>query len=144
MAKSDRERVEAWIGEELGTERMWTVTLLSGIGLVLVIGLVVMLGAIYLSGSATLDDLGVPLGVLSLIAPVVAGCTIYGALGIRALRTHPLLLALAQTPPALTTCEVTRQGAWTGVHFVVRTGETYTLWAASPDWAQWVIEVLRR
>jgi hypothetical protein len=143
MAKSDRERVEAWIGDELGTVRMWRVTLLSGIGLVLVIGLVVMLAAIYLSGSATLDDLGVPLGVLSLTAPVLAGGVIYGALGIRALRTHPVLSALAQTPPALT-CEVARRGAWTGVRFVVRTGETYTLWAASPDWAPWVIEVLRR
>jgi hypothetical protein len=69
---------------------------------------------------------------------------IYGALGIRALRTHPLLLALAETPPALTTCELAQRGAWTGVRFVVRTGESYTLWAASPDWAPWMIEVLRR
>jgi hypothetical protein len=123
---------------------MWRVTLLSAIGLVLVIGLVVMLAAIYLSGSATLDDLGVPLGVLLLTAPVLAGGVIYGALGIRALRTHPLLLALAQSPVALTTCEIARQGAWTGVRFVVRSGETYTLWSTSPDWAPWVIEVLRR
>lgn len=144
MAKSDRQRVDEWIGEELGTVRMWRVTLLSAIGLVLVIGLVGMLGAVYLSGSASLDDLGVPLVILSITAPILAGGVIYGALGIRALRTHPLLLALAQSPPALATCEVTRQGAWTGVRFVVRSGETYTLWAASPDWAPWVVEVLRR
>jgi hypothetical protein len=144
MAASDRERVIAWVGEELGTVRMWRVTILSGIGLVLVIGLVVMLGAVYASGSATIDDLGVPLAILGLLVPILFGGVIYGALGIRALRTHPLLLAFQATPHTVSSMELTQNGGWRGVRFTVASGETYTLWAASPTWAPWVVEVLRR
>ena len=144
MAKSDRERVLEWASEELGTLRMWKLVLMSAIGLVLVLGLVVMLVSIYLSGSATLDDLGVPLAVLVLLTPILAGGVIYGALGVRRLRAHPLLLALAQTPAPLARMELATNGAWRGVRFAVANGETYTLWAAAPDWAPWVIEVLQR
>lgn len=139
---ADQQRILDWAGEELGTVRMWKVTILSGIGLVLVLGLVAMLAAIYLSGSATLDDLGVPLGVLVLLTPVLAGGVIYGALGVRSLRTHPLLLALGQSPPALASTELVVSGGWKGVRFAVSRGETYTLYAASPDWAPWVIRTL--
>ncbi len=144
MAASDRERVIAWVGEELGTVRMWRVTILSGIGLVLVLGLVGMLGAVYVSGSATLDDLGVPLAILGLLLPILFGGAIYGALGVRALRTHPLLLALQATPHTITNMELAQNGGWKGVRFTVASGETYTLWAASPTWAPFVLETLKR
>lgn len=144
MAKSDRQRVLDWVGEELGTVRMWKVLILSGIGLVLVLGLVGMMGAIYVSGSATLDDLGVPLAILGLLVPILFGGAIYGALGVRALRTHPLLLALQATPHTVTNTELAQNGGWKGVRFTVASGETYTLWAASPTWAPWVVDHLRR
>ncbi|MBX7194846.1 MAG: hypothetical protein K1X94_22520 [Sandaracinaceae bacterium] len=143
MAASARQQVIDWIGEELGTVRMWKVTILSGIGLVLVLGLVAMLAAIFLSGSATLDDLGVPLGILVLLTPVLAGGVVYGALGVRALRVHPLLRALDRAPPALRSLTLVQSHGWNGVRFVVESGEEYTLYAPSPDWAPFVIATLR-
>ncbi len=144
MAQTDRERVLDWVGEELGTVRQWKVLLLSGVGLVIALGLVGMLTAVYASGSATVDDLGVPLAILGFLVLVLGGTAIHGALGVRALRTHPLLLALQATPHTLTRCELAQEGHWRGVRFVVSTGQEYTLWAASRDWAPWVVEHLGR
>jgi len=139
---SERQRVLDWVGEELGTVRMWRVTILSGIGLVLVLGLVGILGGVYVSGSATLDDLGLPLVFTLVLTPILAGGLIYGALGIRALRTHELLLALQKRPPAIARYEEAVNGGWRGVRFHMPSGQQYTLWAASPDWAAHVIRTL--
>ncbi len=142
MANTEHRRVIEWIGEELGTVRMWKVTILSGIGLVLVLVLVGILGGVYVSGSATLDDLGLPLVFTLVLTPILAGGLIYGALGIRALRSHELLLALQKKPAAVARYEEVVNGGWRGVRFHMPSGQQYTLWAASPDWAAHVIRTL--
>jgi len=142
MGNAEHQRVLDWIGEELGTVRMWRVTILSGLGLALVLALVGILGGVYVSGSASLDDLGLPLVFTLALTPILAGGLIYGALGIRGLRSHELLLALQKRPPAVARYEEVVNGGWRGVRFHMPSGQHYTLWAASPDWAAHVIRTL--
>jgi O-antigen/teichoic acid export membrane protein len=89
-----RREVLAWIADEVGARRMWKLTIFSTLGLLLVVGLLGMLVSIYLSGSASLDDIGLPIGVVALLLPIVGIGAVRGALGVRALRSHPLLIAL--------------------------------------------------
>jgi hypothetical protein len=136
-----RREVLAWIADEVGARRMWKLTIFSTLGLLLVVGLLGMLVSIYLSGSASLDDIGVPIGVVALLLPIVGIGAVRGALGVRALRSHPLLVAL-EAPARVYHCSLVRDGTWNGVRLVLESGDTYTLWAPNRAWAPFVVATL--
>ena len=136
-----RREVLAWIADEVGARRLWKLTIFSTLGLLLVVGLLGMLVSIYLSGSASLDDIGLPIGVVALLLPIVVIGAIRGALGIRALRSHPLLAAL-EAPARIYRCSLVSDRTWNGVRFVLESGDTYTLWAPNRAWAPFVVATL--
>lgn len=138
-----RREVLAWVTMRVGARRMWKLTIFSTLGLLLVVGLLAMLVSIYLSGSASLDDLGVPIGFVALLLPIMVIGAIRGALGIRALRSHPLLLAL-EAPTRPYHCSVVQDGTWNGVRFVVDGGPTYTFWEANRAWSPFVVATLSK
>ena len=139
MAKTDTDRIVDWVGEQLGTVRNWRLVILSGLGGLLMLALLVILAGVYLSGSATLDDIGLPLVFAVVLTPILVGGGIYGAVQLRALRTHELLLALSASPPRIERVEELQDGIWRGVRFTVPSGQQYAFWAPNPEWAQWVI-----
>jgi hypothetical protein len=129
---------------ELGSVRMWRLTILSSIGLVLVLGLLVLLAGVTFSGSATLDDVGLPLGFLAVLTPILIGGLVYGIVRIRALGRHELLLALRVDPPAISRVEEVQNGGWWGVRFHLPSGGQYTFWAVDRGWVASVIARYRR
>lgn len=141
MTNSSDEALLAYFAKELGSVRMWRVTILSGVGLVLVVGLLVILGGVAFSGSASLDDLGLPLVFVGVLAPILFGGLLYGIAGVRALARHELLLALRQTPPPIANVGEVQNGAWWGVRFSMPSGGQYTFWSVD---RAWVASVIRR
>lgn len=141
MTASSDEALLEYLAKELGSVRMWRVTILSGVGLVLVVLLMGLLGAVAFSGSATLDDLGLPLVFVAVLAPILLGGLLYGIAGVRALARHELLLALRQAPPGIASVGEVQNGAWWGVRFSMPSGGQYTFWSVDRSW---VAAVIRR
>lgn len=67
-------------------QRAWRLILLSGLGVVLCGGLAVILVGVFLSGSATLDDIGLPAVLGGVLGLVCLGGLGVGVARLRALR----------------------------------------------------------
>ena len=139
MAASSDDALLTYLAEELGSVRMWKVTILCGIGLVLIVGLLAILAAVALSGSASLDDLGLPLVFTLVLTPLFVGGLIYGVAGTRALAKHELLLALRLTPPPIAKVEEVQNGNWWGVRFTMPSGRDYVFWSIDRGWVASVV-----
>ncbi len=67
-------------------QRAWRLILLSGLGVLLCGALAVILVGVYTSGSATLDDIGLPAALSTVLGLVCVGGLAVGVARLRAVR----------------------------------------------------------
>jgi hypothetical protein len=116
------------LADQLGARRFWRLVILSGLALPLLLVVVVILAGVYLSGSATLDDIGLPAVFVVGLTPIALFGLGYGIVGLLGLRKHELLLALRADPPAIARVERMQDGSFVGIRMHLPSGQYYGFW----------------
>ena len=96
------ERREILIGHlkaQLGLPQAWRIVGYSAVGLVLVLAVLGILTSVVLSGAEGSDDIGVPLAITALLAPICAMGLVVGVTRVRSVERMEIVVALREPQP---------------------------------------------
>lgn len=104
--------------------------------LVLCGGGAALLAGVFSSGSATLDDVGLPLVLFAVFAASSLLLLVWKLRELRSIPSHPLVLALRDRPSDVIRVTPTSIGGAPGLTFEMNTGVTEVIFVADPTRAE--------